>query len=250
MHIVALFNLKGGVGKTSTAINLAWAAAADGCRTLLWDLDAQGGASYILRRKPLKQGVTRAFRKGTPLAKLVRDTLYERLALIPASPANRKLDILLDRHGAKRKLLSKLVAPLAEDYDVLVLDCPPSLSALAEQILLASDLIVTPVVPAPLSANAFEAVASHLDAHEISRKKLRPVFNLVDRRRTLHRQWITRPPKGFGRRFETVLPAAAVVEQMSLRREPLGEFAPRAPASEAFQRLWIEVLESLQTKCC
>lgn len=246
MHVVALFNLKGGVGKTSSAVNLADIAAREGFRTLLWDLDAQGGSSYILRRRPREGGLKGVIRKGAPLARLVRPTLYPRLCLLPASTANRKLDLLLDRHNAGRRLLARLVEPLGDEHDVLILDCPPTLSALAEQVLRAADLVVTPVVPAPLSANAYEVVREHLREHGIRRRKLRPVFNLVDRRRRLHREWTLRPPAVFAHRFETVVPAASAVEQMSLRREPLAAFSSASPATRAYRHLWQEAIEWLE----
>ena len=245
MHVVAVFNVKGGVGKTSTAVNLADVAAREGCRTLLWDLDAQGGASYLLRRRPLPKGVTRAFRKGDGLARLVQPTLYDRLSVLPATAANAKLDILLERMEAGRKLLRRLVTPLARKHDILILDCPPTLSLLAQQILRAAHLAVLPIMPAPLSVRAFELVEGLLSEHEISTRKLRPVFNLVDRRRALHRDWILRPPAQFKRRFDTVIPAASAVEQMGVHRAPLNAFAPRSPATVAYTRLWQEAFEWL-----
>lgn len=248
MHVVALFNLKGGVGKTSSAVNLAAIAAREGFRTLLWDLDAQGGSSYILRRPPVKGGLKRILRCEAPLAGLVQETLYDRLSLLPASTANRKLDSLLERLEARSKLLGRLIEPLAATHDVLLLDCPPSLSSLAEQVLRAAHLVVTPVIPAPLSANAFDVLTAHLTRHGISPRKVRPVFNLVDRRRRLHREWVLRPPELLRRHFETVIPAASVVEQMSLRREPLAAFAPASAAGLAYQHLWHEIFEWLQER--
>ena len=100
MKIFATYNIKGGVGKTTAAVNLAYLSAADGCRTLLWDLDPQGAASFLLRIKPRVKGGGKALIRGTKaLDDAIKGTDFDRLDLLPADFTYRNMDLLLDTAG-------------------------------------------------------------------------------------------------------------------------------------------------------
>src|SRR4051812_28103972 len=152
MKIVALFNIKGGVGKTSTAVNLAYLSAKMGRRTLLWDLDAQGAATYILRIKPrVKGGGAALIRARRPLEKAIKGTDYAGLDLLPADFTYRHLDLLLDGQKKPTRQLARLMQQLADQYDFVFMDCPPSMSLLSENVLRAADLVLVPLIPTTLS---------------------------------------------------------------------------------------------------
>lgn len=153
MKVVATYAIKGGVGKTSAAVNLAHLAALDGRRTLLWDLDPQGSATYLFRVKPKVKGGGKALVTGTrALDDAVKGTDYEGLDLLPADFTYRHLDLELDALKKPTRRLRRLLEPLGADYDLVVLDCPPNVSLSSESIVHAADLLAVPLVPAALAA--------------------------------------------------------------------------------------------------
>ncbi len=243
MRTVALYNIKGGVGKTSTAVNLAHLSAVRGRRTLLWDLDAQGAASYILRIRPRVKGGGKALvRARLPLADAIKATDYDDLDLLPADFTYRHLDLLLDAEKKPTRRLARLLEPLAVDYDVVYLDCPPSISLLSENILRAAGVALVPLIPTTLSLRTMDQLGefvSDLDGH---RPRMLGFFSMVDRRKRLHRELITSLPEQRADLAATLIPALSIVEQMAVRREPVTAFAPRSSVSKRYSELWDEAV--------
>jgi chromosome partitioning protein len=235
MATVAVYSSKGGVGKTSLSVNLAWAAATRSSRrTLLWDLDAQAGASFILapHRTPGDEARAVIERDLAP-AKLIVKTDVPGLDLLPADASLRTLDVLFAEMDRKKRLL-RIGEALARDYDRIVVDCPPGLGATAEQVIRSADLILLPLIPSTLSTRAAEELTEHLGGKRKG-PPLMPVFNLVDRRRAGHRAALEAAPE------QPAIPMATVVEQMADRHAPVGAYAPRAAVTQAIAGLWTQV---------
>ena len=141
MKIFALFNIKGGVGKTTSAVNLAWLSARDGANTLVWDLDPQGAATYCFRIKPKVKGGRKGLVRGkTELDDLIKGTDYDNLDLLPADFSYRYMDIELSDTKKPERRFRKLLEPLADEYDHIFLDCPPGLTLSAESVFGAADV--------------------------------------------------------------------------------------------------------------
>jgi len=240
MKVLATYNIKGGVGKTSSAVNLAYLAARFGARTLICDLDPQGAASYCFRIKPrVKGGGKRLIRGAGSLDRSVRETDYEGLDLLPADFSYRHLDLVLDGPKHPRRLARRLRS-LADRYDYLFLDCAPSISLVSEAIFAAADALLVPTIPTTLSARTLKQLARHLRRQETDVRVL-PFYCMVDRRRALHRKMCDAVRTGPFPMLETCIPASSLVEQMSARRAPLATFAPNSAAAIAYARLWAEV---------
>ncbi|MDJ0656815.1 MAG: AAA family ATPase [Xanthomonadales bacterium] len=246
MKTIAFFNLKGGVGKTAAAVNTAFSASSSGVPTVLWDLDAQGAASWYLLGKTTKAPMKKIFTRDSPLGKALKHSPYPRLDVIPSAFSNRNVDVLLSVMNLRRKLLNKLSSPLGESYELLVFDCPPSLSTLADHVFYASDAIVVPVIPTPLSLRAFEQVKEYLLKKGQSTAKILPFFSMVDRRKKLHREWLYDPPKALKKRLKTYIPYSAVVEKMGLEGAPVGAFAPNDPLAETMTGLWQDISRKIR----
>jgi cellulose biosynthesis protein BcsQ len=233
MRCIALFSVKGGVGKTALAVNMAHAAATlSGRRTLLWDLDAQGAASWLLKVEPRAGAKARKGLAEADLSDLVQPTAFPNLDVLAADRSLRRLEADLATEGEKR--LKKALKSLENRYDRIILDCPPGLTELADQLFRAADLIVVPLIPSPLSTRALAQLTEHLATEMKSPPPVMPVFSMADRRKGLHRKALAAHPEW------PVIPYAAVVEAMTATRQPL--LAGRSnPAATAIAGLWADV---------
>lgn len=238
--IIAVYSAKGGVGKTTLAVNLAWASATQSTyRTLLWDLDAQGAASFIFGEQTGPGKVQEGITGKRDLREWVRPTAIDRLSILPADYSLRSLDRAFDELG-KRKRLAKVLAQLQPEYDRILIDCAPGMGSTSEQILRAADLIVVPVIPSPLSLRALDEVKEHLVASSGPAPRLAPVFSMVDRRRLLHCRAVEDQPSW------PVIPMSSAFERVSDERQPVGALLPaNAPAVARIVDLWRRLDQAL-----
>ena len=242
MQIVGVSNIKGGVGKTTTAVNLAFLAASTGRRTVLWDLDPQGAATYLLDGEANERASARKLVRGRRgLQEILAPTGFENLALLPADTSFRNFDIHMNAEKHPTRRLMMMARPLQDHCDLLLLDCPPGISLLSENVLRAADAIVVPTLPAPLSLRMLEQLQGFVAAEGWSDLALLPFFSMVDRRRSLHEQVIAEARSRFPSILPVEIPYWSEIERMSVKRAPLPAFAPRSPAAEIYAALWTEI---------
>jgi cellulose biosynthesis protein BcsQ len=239
--------MKGGVGKTTTAVNLAYLSAAAGWRTLIWDLDPQGGTTYVLgsdaalatRAKDLARG------RVEP-NELIVETPYEGLDLLPGDMKLRRMDVHLSEHKHPTERLLKMSRGLRGRYSALFIDCPPGMSLLSENVLRAADAVIVPLIPSPMSVRMLGQLADFITKRAWTDLVLLPFFSMVDRRRQLHQDAIVEARQRFPQLLATEVPYWSEIERMTARRAPLPAFSPRSPAALLYAQLWAEVDEQLQ----
>ncbi|HYH88091.1 MAG TPA: ParA family protein [Solirubrobacteraceae bacterium] len=243
MKVVATYSIKGGVGKTSAAVNMGALAARDGLRALIWDLDPQGAASFLLRIEPKVKGGSKQLIRGKrePLD-VMKGTDIEGLDLLPADFSYRHLDIQLDQRKKPLQGLARVLAQLDGAYDLAILDCAPSISLVSESVFSAADLLLVPLIPSTLSVRTFEQLRAFLAAGPQPAPEILAFFSMVDRRKNLHKELTATLPGVAG----TAIPSASVVEQMGVRRAPLVTTRPRDPAALAYAALWDELRAALR----
>src|SRR5476649_1847529 len=192
MVTLALYNLKGGVGKIAATINLAYLAAKEGYKTLVWDMDPQGSSSFYLGAEAgVKNESKKLLTSEMDLLAAVQKTAYGNLDIIPADLSARHADVLLSEMKQSKRKISSLLTSLQKDYDVVILDCPPGISLLHDAIFYGVDWILMPNIPTTLSIRSFETVLDYFKENELDAGKLKCFFSMVDHRKNLHHETMT-----------------------------------------------------------
>jgi len=216
MRIIAVTNIKGGVGKTTTAVNLAYQCAAGGERTVLWDLDPQGAATWILR------------------------DAYPNLSVIPPGDPYQDLAERGPEESPTLRLL-KMRRQLTQQCDTLFMDCPPGISLLTESVLRGVDALIVPVVPTPLSVRMLDELVDYLARQQWSDLILLPMFSMVDWRKSVHYEVVTTMRARFPQMLPMGIPYSSLIERIAQRRAPLNVFAPNSDQAVLYRAVWAEV---------
>jgi chromosome partitioning protein len=244
MTVLTVYSHKGGVGKTAAAVNLAYLAAQSGIPTLICDLDAQSSSTYYFRIKPKLKGGAKGLLQGS-IGRSIKGTDYEDLDLLPADLRLRDLALALDGSKHTRSRLRRVLKPLQKEYQLIVLDAPPTIGLLAENVFDAADYLLVPLIPTPLSLRTHYQLLHFLDDGNYDTSRVHAFFSLVDNRKKLHREQMAEALAAFPGTLRTAIPYLAQIERMGVERQPVPAFAPRSTAATYYQSLWQEVAATL-----
>jgi len=244
MISIALYNIKGGVGKTAGCVNLAYLAAEQGKKVILWDMDPQGAASYYFKQTAkLKGGVKKMLQAEISLSDNIHETGIENLDIIPADFSNRELDVILTGIKQSKRKFKTLINQLEGLYDYLFIDCPPGIGPLSEAIFAAADYIVLPTIPTTLSIRTYEMVKGFFEANNLDAERIRCYFSMVDIRKNLHNETLAQYYKS--KHFlKNYIPYLSTIEKMGTQVAPVAVFAPSSYAAQCFRDVWKELKKS------
>ena len=247
MKIFAVYNIKGGVGKTTMSVNLSYLSSTKGMRTLLWDLDPQGSASFYFSVKQKVKGGSKALLANhADINDFLRMTGYANLDLLPSDLSYRKMDQYMQEKDRPLRVFKQLVKPVEKEYDYMFIDCPPGLTLTAENIFQMVDVLLVPLIPTTLSLRAYNQLVRFLVDSGTKKLKVLPFFNQVNLEKPIHRV-VTRNVREQHPIFlRQLIPDSNVIESMGIKRAPLLTYGKETPEAAAFHSLWDEIL--LRTK--
>ncbi len=239
--------LPGSVGKTAAAVNLAFAFAARGHRVLLRDLDPQGAASFYFRIKPSKKLTEAAFFEDVAkVTKAIKASDYDNLDILPANMGFRDFDVLLAQMRSPKSRLKQALKAVDADYDRIVLDCPPNLSTLSDNIFRAADAVLVPVIPTTLSQRTFEQLVEFFKENKLSTAKLHGFFSMAQGTKSLHDDTMNAVRAAYPANVMAAkIPFASDVERMGVHRDPVLVTAPNSASGLTYCALSAEILQRL-----
>ncbi|MFK7848469.1 MAG: ParA family protein [Rhodothermales bacterium] len=248
MKVIACYNIKGGVGKTTTAVNLAYISAASGSKTLLWDIDLQGSASMLFQSATGKDKSIKVFGdKGKKAKSQIQKTAYKNLDILPADFSLFKLDRKIGELDKPRKTFKALLSSFSGKYDTVFIDCPAGYNLFTQTLQQTADVFLIPIIPSPLTLSSYDIFKKQLKKDSKKGVILFPFFSMVDKRKQLHKEIIELHKNGTKGFLHSHIPYSSKVERMAVELAPLHTFDKRSVAAKAYKSLWDEINTNIGT---
>ncbi|MFP4383215.1 MAG: ParA family protein [Spirochaetia bacterium] len=248
MKVIALYNMKGGVGKTTAAVNLAFVSANSGYSTLLCDLDPQGSASYYFRLDDGSITAEKLVKGGKKIGKKIKSSGYDNIDVLPSDFSYKDLPLLLDDKKHPKRRLKDTLSRFESDYKIIFLDCPPNIGLESENIFKSADYILVPVIPSPLSFLSTDKLLDYLNDKKFRNDRVIPFCSMVDSRKKIHKDFQLQASEKYPNCFTAAIPYASDIEQSALTRKPICAASSSTRGAQSFRALWKELEERINLK--
>ena len=247
-RIIAVSNQKGGVGKTTTSVNLAACVAEKGKRVLLVDIDPQGNASSGLGVTERSPSIYDVLLGEKSAENAVRKTEFDNLSVLPSDMTLAGAEIELVAIPERETLLRKALETVRDQYDYIFIDCPPSLSLLTLNAMTAADSVLIPI---QCEYYALEGVGQLMNTLQLVKKRLNPaleiegvVLTMLDGRTNLGLQVVQEVKKYFKSRvYGSIIPRNVRLSEAPSHGEPINVYDSRSTGAEAYRALAAEFIE-------
>ncbi len=249
-RVIAVLNQKGGVGKSTTVINLAACLGELKKKVLIIDFDPQGNASsgFGIEKEDLENDIYDVILQDTPIEDIIHDTCIKKVFVAPATIQLAGAEIELVSAMARESILKEAVSSVVDDFDYILIDCPPSLGLLTINALIAADSIIIPI---QCEYYALEGVAKLLESMNMVKKRMNPdleifgvVMTMFDSRTSLSKQVVEEVETYFGKKmFNTVIPRNVKIAEAPSYGQPVCMYAPISKGASAYAKLAKEVIK-------
>lgn len=248
-HVIAIINQKGGVGKSTTTVNLASALGKMGRKVLIVDFDPQGNSTsgFGIDKESLSHCIYDALLNDVPAEELIQDTINEKVFVLPATIQLAGAEIELVSAMARETRLKDLLEPVQDEFDFIFIDCPPSLGLLTINALAAADSVLIPI---QCEYYALEGVTKLLESMRMVKGRINKnletygvLMTMFDSRTSLSNQVVDEVRNYFGdTAFKTCIPRSVKVSEAPSFGMPVIEYAPNNKGARAYMELAKEVI--------
>lgn len=249
---MALYNIKGGVGKTTTTINFACMLAKQGLSVLLWDMDPQGGSSYFFNRENHNDNTHgKLFDRYITIYEVIHATDTYQIDVISndskfSDQFMNKASRITALNFINHDLVKTTLEEVEDDYDVCLIDCSPGRFLLHDNIFNAADLILIPNIPAPLSVYCNTLLIEELQGKANTKNKLLSFFNMVQANKTLHKFYLDNRTEGTGHTLYNYIPFYTEIENISRKKESIFHQLKEFKTNIYYEKLWAEICDRMQ----
>jgi chromosome partitioning protein len=240
------------VGKTTSAVNLACMLAKHGLSVLLWDLDPQGGSSYFFNRQNHNDNThAKLFDRYITIYEVIKPTDSYQIDVIAndsqfSDQFLNKASRITALNFSNHDLIALTLDEVASDYDVCIMDCSPGRFLLHDNIFHASDLLLVPNVPAPLSVYCNNMLMHELERKKTVRSKVLSFYNMVQISKSMHKFYLGNRQTDVGHILQQYIPFYAEIESITLKKESIFHQLKEFKTNIYYEKLWAEICDILQ----